>query len=89
VVKGRGFLAAAGRALGAEYRAAAAKFAEPGVRDPQQLGKALGAQAWTATEEFGRGSIVGAGLTGGAWAAHQVGAKIRAIIDAPTTAHRS
>ncbi len=55
--------------ISAEYRAGAGRLARLEVRDPHAVGKAIGAQAWTSTEETVRGSIAGAAFGGSAWAA--------------------
>jgi len=70
--RGNGFAKTTARALATEYRAAAGSVASARFTDPQELGKALGAQCWTATEELGRSIVVGAGLAGGAWAARKI-----------------
>lgn len=81
LARGGAFLADVGREIGPAFRAGASKFTDLKYTDPKELGRALGEQAWTATEELGRGSLVGAGLAGGAAAAHQLGASVVHLID--------
>jgi hypothetical protein len=71
--RGAAFAKTAAREFAAQYRDAAAEVADIKWSDPQVLGKTLGAQAWTATEELVRGAIAGAGLAGAAWAAGKLG----------------
>ena len=78
------FLATAAREAAAEYRAGAAKLANLDYTDPKQLGKLLGAQGWSATEELGRSSVVGAGLAGGAWAFQAAAAAIARLSGSAT-----
>jgi hypothetical protein len=63
------YAATALRDFAAKYRAGAAHVAHLDVRDPHAVGSALGAQAWTSTEELVRGAISGAVMGGSAWAA--------------------
>jgi hypothetical protein len=67
--RGADYVKSAVTDISAEYRAGAGRVATLEVRDPHAVGKAIGAQAWTSTEEAVRGSIAGAAFGGTAWAA--------------------
>jgi hypothetical protein len=86
VASAGGFAKVALREFATEYRAAAGQVADLKLTDPHVLGKTLGAQAWTGTEEVVRGAIVGAGFAGAAWAVEKLGAAGTGAI-APSRAH--
>jgi hypothetical protein len=54
------------------YRTGAARLKSVELRDPHAVGKSLGEQAWTSTEEGLRSGVTGAIFGGSAWAAGQL-----------------
>ncbi len=72
--RGAAYAQSALRDAALNYREAAGDVMKLDLRDPHAVGKALGKQAWQATEEVVRGGVSGAALGGGVWVADKLGA---------------
>jgi hypothetical protein len=72
MTRGAAFVKVAARAFGVAYHEGARHAAALDIGDARALGKMLGAQSWTATEELVRGAVAGAALAGGAQAAEGI-----------------